>query len=89
MEKKSMATVVDKPASSHTSEAVKVQAGFLLVDLGKHGRKQIKRLRKGEGKLVDEVQRCMHELRSAGTLSDSSSPVVILVREKRPRLTWF
>ena len=63
--------------------------GMLLVDLGKKSRKQIKRLRNGTGKLVDEVQHCIEELRTAGTLPDSSQPVVVIVRQKRGRLRLF
>jgi len=84
-----MATVVDEPASQRGSKVAKAEAGLLVVDLGKHGRKQIKRLRRGEGKLVDEVQQCVHELRSAGTIAESAQPVVIVVREKPPRFGWF
>ena len=85
-----MATVVDEPASARAAKpSVKGENGLLLVDLGRKSRKQIRRFRKGQGKLVDEVQRCLHELRSAGTLSESSQPVVVVVREKRPRFDWF
>jgi hypothetical protein len=61
----------------------------LVIDLGKKGRKQIKRLRKGTGKLVAEVQRRVEELQSAGTLR-SSPPVVLVMSQKRRRpYTWF
>jgi hypothetical protein len=63
--------------------------GMLLVDLGKQKRKQVKRLRNGTGKLVGEVQRCIQELQAAGKLSESSQPVIVIVREKRQRLRLF
>jgi Family of unknown function (DUF6200) len=65
------------------------QDSVLLIDLGKHSRKQIKRLRRGQGKLLDEVQKCMQELRTAGTLAESAVPVVVLVREKRDPFRLF
>jgi hypothetical protein len=68
---------------------VTLDGGMLLIDLGKKRRKQIKRLRNGTGKLVDEVQKCMQELRAAGTVSESSQPVIMLVREKAGRLRLF
>jgi hypothetical protein len=84
-----MATVIDEPASARAHKpGIKAENGLLLVDLGKKSRKQIKRLRKGQGKLVDEVNRCLQELRSAGTATESQ-PVVVVVREKRPRFDWF
>jgi Family of unknown function (DUF6200) len=77
--------MVDVPQSSN----VTLDGGVLLIDLGKKSRKQIKRLRNGTGKLVDEVQKCVQELRTAGTLSESAQPVIMLVREKRPRFPLF
>jgi hypothetical protein len=68
---------------------VTLDGGVLLIDLGKKSRKQIKRLRRGTGKLVDEVQRCLQELRTGGTLLASAQPVIILVREKRDPLRLF
>jgi len=58
----------------------------VIVDLGKHRRKQIKRLRRGEGKLMDDVNDTLEEMRTAGTLSPASQPVVIIVRERRRKL---
>ena len=71
------------------TETAMPNGGMLLVDLGKESRKQIKRLRNGTGKLVSEVQNCIQELRTAGTLSESSQPVIVIVREKRARLRLF
>jgi uncharacterized protein DUF6200 len=68
---------------------VTLDGGVLLIDLGKQSRKQIKRLRSGSGKLVDEVQKCMQELRTAGTVSESAQPVIMLVREKPDRFRLF
>ena len=55
----------------------------LIVDLGKHPRKDIKRLREGRGKLLPEISACLDELRGAGKLPPGTQPVVIVVREKR------
>lgn len=62
----------------------------VVVDLGAKGRKQIKRLREGRGKLLDEVNTVVSELRSAGTITASAQPVVVVVRaRRRPRsLLW-
>jgi hypothetical protein len=77
-----MANVADNPS-------VALGGGMLLIDLGKQSRKQIKRLRQGTGKLVEEVRQCMQELRTAGTVPESSQPVIMIVREKRGRLRLF
>jgi Family of unknown function (DUF6200) len=77
-----MVDVPDNPS-------VTLDSGMLVIDLGKHSKKQIKRLSRGTGKLIDEVQKCMLELRAAGTVSESAQPVIMLVREKQGRLRLF
>jgi Family of unknown function (DUF6200) len=62
---------------------------MVVVDLGKAGRKQVKRLRNGEGRLAEEVQKCISELQSAGTISATTQPVVFVVRQKRRRVGLF
>jgi hypothetical protein len=55
----------------------------VVLDLGKQRRKQIKQLRRGEGRLLDDINGAIEELRTVGTLGASAQPVVIIVREKR------
>ena len=55
----------------------------IIVDLGKKRRKDVKRLRKGEGKLFDEVNNTIQELKTAGTISGHAEPVILVVRQKR------
>jgi hypothetical protein len=59
----------------------------VIIDLGKHRRKRIKGLRKGKGRLIDEVSGCLEELRAAGTISSNAQPVIVVVRQKRRRLS--
>jgi hypothetical protein len=54
----------------------------IVVDLGSKPRKQVKRLRKGKGKLMDKVNECISELKSSGTITGTVQPVVIVVKEK-------
>jgi hypothetical protein len=44
-------------------------------------------LRKGKGRLLEEVSGCLEELKAAGTISANAQPVIVVVREKRRRLT--
>ncbi len=61
----------------------------IIVDLGKRKAKSVKRLRKGKpGRLINEVQECIEELRSNDVISESAQPVVIIVREKPKRKMW-
>ena len=59
------------------------RAAPVVLDLGKQRRKQIKQLRRGEGRLLDDINGAIEELRTVGTLGASTQPVVIIVREKR------
>jgi len=54
----------------------------MLIDLGKKNAKDVKKLRKGKGKLVEQVQGTIAELKSAGTISMSAQPVIVVVVEK-------
>ena len=50
------------------------EAGILLIDLENQSRKQIKRLRQGIGKLVDQVQNCLQELRGSRNRAGIGGP---------------
>ena len=55
----------------------------IVVDLGKQRGKRIKQLNEGRGKLMDEVNGLLDELRTAGSISASAQPVIIVVQKKR------
>jgi len=65
--------------------AANTSNGPVIIDLGKRKRKLGKKLRRGEGKLLDDVNGAIAELRTAGTLSADVQPVIIIVREKRAK----
>ena len=78
---------------SATAEATKVANPSahapIVVDMGKKRKKEIKQLSEGRGELMAEVNALLEELRSAGSISASAQPVVIVVRQKRkPSLLW-
>jgi Family of unknown function (DUF6200) len=61
---------------------------LVIVDLGKRQRpKQVRRLRKGRGKLVRRIDAIVDELIQAGTVKANAQPVVIVVREEPP-MPW-
>jgi hypothetical protein len=63
----------------------------IVLDLGKQRRKRVKELRRGEGRLMDEVNASIQELRTAGALAADAQAVILVVREKRrkSRLSGF
>jgi hypothetical protein len=57
----------------------------VVVDLGSKKRKQIKKLRKGTGPLMEDVQELLDKLRAAGHLDAGATPVVMVVKQKPRR----
>ena len=76
------ATEATKVETTKTTELTAVNAP-IVVDIGKKRRKAIRRMRKGEGKLMMEINHLVEELRTAGSISASSQPVIIVVKQKR------
>lgn len=65
-------------------------SSFVVVDLGKkQSRKQIKKLRKGAGKLTEKLKDMLDTMREQGTISADSTPVIVVVREKKRRTRPF
>jgi Family of unknown function (DUF6200) len=58
---------------------------IIVVDLEeRQTSKQIRRLRNGEGKLMDHIEKIISELSEAGTIKSGAQPVVLIVREDLP-----
>ncbi len=76
-----------------TTEAPRPSSGDaaapLVVDLGKKRRKVVRQLLNGEGKLVDEVNGAIAELKAAGTIGASAQPIIVVVRPRRKRRSWM
>jgi hypothetical protein len=65
-----------------TREAEKAGKSLVVVDLGEaQSNVEVKRLRRGKGKLFQHVERIVSDLVEAGTVKASAQPVVIVVRE--------
>ncbi len=61
---------------------------LLVIDLDRRQTpKQVKRLRKGRGKLLGRIEKIIDELVEAGTVKSDAQPVVVVVREESP-LAW-
>ncbi|HRY16175.1 MAG: hypothetical protein KDJ31_01555 [Candidatus Competibacteraceae bacterium] len=54
----------------------------LVLDLGKQKKKRIKKMRRGQGMLMGEVQDTLSNLRANGAIDANARPVIIVVREK-------
>ena len=58
----------------------------LVVDLGEQRRKEIKRLKRGEGALAEQIQAAVEEARRSLGIDDEVEvvPVVLLYHEPKP-----
>ena len=57
----------------------------VVVELGRKKRKQIKKLRRGTGPLMDDLQELVEKLRASGTLAAGATPVFMIVKQKPKR----
>lgn len=71
------------------STATAAESSVLIVDMGKKKRKQIKRLRRGGGKLMEQIGETMEQLQKEGEINAGSPVVVVIVREKRKKSGWM
>jgi Family of unknown function (DUF6200) len=72
----------------HREQDATSKPGLVMVELDRRqSRKQIRRLRKGRGKLVGRIEDIVDELTRDGTVKAGAQPVVIVVRE-RTNLPW-
>jgi Family of unknown function (DUF6200) len=65
-----------------TSSAPKQTRDAVVVDLGTKRKKQISRLRRGQGPLMEEVNQVINELKTAGAITGTVQPVIVVVRER-------
>ena len=55
----------------------------VVVDMGKRSRKKVKKLRRGRGPLLEEVNDAISELQAEGKLNADAAPVIVVVRGKK------
>lgn len=65
-----------------STTAAPAKPGPVIIDLGEQSQKRVKQLRKGQGKLLEQVNEAIRQLTAAGKLSGSAQPVVVVVREE-------
>lgn len=72
-------------ATAQDTNKATEESSPILISLGKKKRKNIKKLRKGRGPLMETIEETMAELKSHNKIQADAQPVVIVVREKRRR----
>jgi hypothetical protein len=70
-------------------ETKKSSGSLVIVELARRrSAEQVRRLRKGRGKLVSDIDEVVNELVESGTIKADTPPVVIVVRESSASLLW-
>lgn len=81
-----MGTESKHPGSKPESPIGSARATPILLDLGSKSCKQVRKLKKGKGKLMDSVNATVQELQASGQIDPLAQPVIIVVREKSESL---
>ena len=74
-------STVETPTKPATKAAAP-QGAITVVDLGRRSKKQIKRLRKGGGRLLDRVEQTVGQLKADQEIDPKSEVVVVVVKQK-------
>lgn len=74
----SSAAEADAPVSTGNSQS----SDICVVDIGKHTRKQIRKLRRGDGKLMTKAEQIVQDLKDQGVLAQNANTVVLVVQQK-------
>ena len=80
-----METVVTQPQAD-TDQTSTAKPGTVIIDLGKKKRSQVRKLRKGHGKLMEDVNELVADMQKDGTVQSKDQQVVVVVREKKRRM---
>lgn len=72
----------EKVEKTEKSDKHQEPAHSVVIDLGTRATKQVDRLRKGRGKLMDEVQECIDELAANGQVAAGAQPIIVIVSER-------
>ncbi|HEY7247588.1 MAG TPA: hypothetical protein VH678_27255 [Xanthobacteraceae bacterium] len=84
--------VTTQPNASESASKPKVKTSgksVVVVELSKvRSHEQVRRLRRGRGKLATDIDEVVNELVRSSTIKPDTPPVVIVVRESTASLLW-
>jgi hypothetical protein len=64
-------------------------AAAVVADLGTRSKKAIKKLRKGDGRLLEDVEALVNHLKADRTVADNAQAVIVVVKERRSASRMF
>jgi len=77
-----------KPASA-TKTTGQAQSATVVADLGSRSKKSIKKLRQGDGRLLEDVHKLVNQLKADHTVAEGAQAVIVVVKEKRRGNRFF
>jgi Family of unknown function (DUF6200) len=84
----------DSPSKREAKHEAKNEAktsgkSTVVVELSRvRSHDQVRRLRRGRGRLANDIEEVINELVQSGTIKADTPPVVIVVRESTASLLW-
>jgi hypothetical protein len=63
-------------------EAPEAEAEMVLLDLGEQSRRRVRRLRRGEGRLMEKIEDAVADLEEQGVLTSGAQTLVVIVRQE-------
>ena len=69
--------------------AVAEQKSMLLLDLGTKSKKNVRKLRKGRGKLMSRINGTIEDLKTEGEIGENSQVVVVVVKQRDRKRGWW
>ena len=84
--------MTDDSEKTAGAAAEKIEAGKpFVLHLGKIRKKHIKRLERGEGRLMEEVRLALDQIRSRSSLDSTTElvPIVLIYRKKDRKKGWM
>ena len=70
------------------NESIRNSRAPVIVDLGKKRKKAVKSLRRGQGKLMEDVHSAVDELKSSGTVAKDAQVLIVVVESKAKKASW-
>jgi hypothetical protein len=61
------------------------ETAIVVADLGSRRAKSIRRLKQGNGRLLDDSEKLMQQLKVDGVVTEGAVPIIVVVKEKRRR----
>jgi hypothetical protein len=58
------------------------KADAVVIDLGRKSPRDVRDLRKGRGRLMDDVEQAIEELREEGAIGATAKPVIVVVERQ-------